>query len=300
MSQASSSVEAVLASHESSGRRFHAGGVESFVLDRGEGEAVLCLHGVPASSFLYRKLVPELASRGLRGIAFDLPGLGLAGRPPDFDYSWTGLGNFARAAVDALDLRDFHLVVHDIGGPVGFELCASAPERVLSLTLLNCVVRPDTFRRPWMMQPFAWRGIDRLWLATARGPVFRGLMRYTGIAENEAVGDAELEAYIRLLRREDGGRAFLRIMKGFELTASKRDLYARVLADPRRPIQIVWGDRDPALTVNHHGRLARDAAPGAAFHTVPGKHFLQEDFAPGIAELVAALVAEASRSRTAM
>jgi pimeloyl-ACP methyl ester carboxylesterase len=35
---------------------------------------VVCLHGVPASSFLYRKLIVELAARGLRGIAFDLPG----------------------------------------------------------------------------------------------------------------------------------------------------------------------------------------------------------------------------------
>ena len=41
----------------------------------------MCLHGVPASCFLYRKVLRELAARGLRGIAFDLPGLGLADRP---------------------------------------------------------------------------------------------------------------------------------------------------------------------------------------------------------------------------
>jgi pimeloyl-ACP methyl ester carboxylesterase len=40
---------------------------------------------VPASSFLYRKLLPELSRRGLRGIAWDLPGLGLAERPSDYD-----------------------------------------------------------------------------------------------------------------------------------------------------------------------------------------------------------------------
>ncbi|MDQ2873747.1 MAG: hypothetical protein M3Y33_02580 [Actinomycetota bacterium] len=52
----------------------------SFVLDEGTGPAVLCMHDVPASSFLYRKLVTELAGRGMRGFAFDLPGLGLAER----------------------------------------------------------------------------------------------------------------------------------------------------------------------------------------------------------------------------
>ena len=137
---AASDVNAVIDAHERSGYRLAVGGVETFVLDLGHGQPVVCLHGVPASSFLYRKLIVELAARGLRGIAFDLPGLGLAERPAAFDYSWTGLGRFASAAVDALDLDRFHLVVHDIGGPVGFELAAAHPGRVASLTVLNAPV----------------------------------------------------------------------------------------------------------------------------------------------------------------
>src|SRR3954454_7257132 len=99
----------VVEQHEAAGRRFSAGGVGSFVLEEGDGNAVVCLHGVPSSCFLYRKVVSELAGRGLRGVAFDLPGLGLADRPEDHDYTWTGLGEFALAAVDALDLERFHL-----------------------------------------------------------------------------------------------------------------------------------------------------------------------------------------------
>jgi haloalkane dehalogenase len=95
-------IAAVIEAHGRAGRRFTAAGVVSFVRERGVGEPVVCMHGVPASSFLYRKLIAELASRGLRGVAFDLPGLGLADRPADFDYTWTGLGRFAVAAVDAL------------------------------------------------------------------------------------------------------------------------------------------------------------------------------------------------------
>ena len=107
---------------------------------------------MPASSFLYRKLLAELAARGMRGVAFDLPGLGLADRPRDFDYTWTGLGTFARGAVDALCLDRFHLVVHDLGGPVGFELAAAIPDRVGSITVLNTIVDADTFRRPWSIR----------------------------------------------------------------------------------------------------------------------------------------------------
>jgi pimeloyl-ACP methyl ester carboxylesterase len=149
-------IAAVIEAHGRAGRRFTAAGVVIFVRERGVGEPVVCMHGVPASSFLYRKLIAELASRGLRGGAFDLPGLGLADRPADFDYTWTGLGRFAVAAVDALGLERFHLVVHDLGGPVGFELAAAIPARVRSLTILNTMVEVDHFRRPWVMQPFAW------------------------------------------------------------------------------------------------------------------------------------------------
>jgi haloalkane dehalogenase len=107
----------VIARHRDAGRRFTAGGLGSFVREQGDGEAVVCVHGVPASCFLYRKVIVELASRGLRGVAFDLPGLGLAERPVNYDYSWSGLGRFCLAAVDALGLERFHLV--DVAGSLG-------------------------------------------------------------------------------------------------------------------------------------------------------------------------------------
>src|SRR5579859_7523025 len=118
------STAALLDAHRNAGRAFTAARVGSFVREEGSGPAVVCVHGMWGSSFLYRKVLHELAARDLRGIAWDLPGFGFAERPPDYDYSWTGLGRFCVAAVDALGLDRFHLVVHDIGGPVGFELAA--------------------------------------------------------------------------------------------------------------------------------------------------------------------------------
>ena len=91
-------------------------GANTVLWRMGQGETVICVHGVPTSGFLYRKLLPELASRGLEGVTLDLPGLGLAGRPADFDYSWSGLAAWYLKAIDAAGIRNFHLVVHDIGG----------------------------------------------------------------------------------------------------------------------------------------------------------------------------------------
>src|SRR5919198_3468526 len=189
----------VIDRHRAAGRRFEAGGVSSFVREDGQGEPVVCVHGVPASSFLYRKVLPELAARGLRAVAFDLPGLGLADRPTDFDYTWTGLGRFCAAATDALGLDRFHLVVHDIGGPVGFELAAAMPARVASLTVLNTLVEVDTFKRPWSMEPFARRGVGELYLRTLTKPAFRFLMRLQGIQNADSIPRAELDAYVDLL-----------------------------------------------------------------------------------------------------
>jgi haloalkane dehalogenase len=138
----SRNVADVIASHRLSGMTFVAGGVGSFVLERGDGAPVVCLHGVPASSFLYRKVLTELATRGLRGVAFDFPGLGLAERPSDFDYSWSGLARWTGQAIDALGIDRCHLVVHDIGGPIGFEWAITHPKRVSSLTVLNSSAPP--------------------------------------------------------------------------------------------------------------------------------------------------------------
>src|SRR5215469_2352526 len=124
----------VLGAYREAGETFTAGGVQSFLRAEGTGQPVVCVHGMLGSSFGYRKVLRELASRGLRGVAWDLPGFGLAERPRDYDYTWTGLGRFCLAAVNTLNIDRFHLFVHDIGGPVGFELAAAIPERVLSLT----------------------------------------------------------------------------------------------------------------------------------------------------------------------
>lgn len=65
--------------------------------------------------------------------------------------------------------------------------------------------------------------------------------------------------------------------------------YRAVLASDRYPVQVIWGTRDPALKVDVHGEAARRAAGVDRIHRQPGKHFLQEDQAPAIADLVAGI-----------
>jgi haloalkane dehalogenase len=279
----------VLAAHQQAGRYFAAAGVRSFVREQGEGPTVLCIHGMIGSSFLYRKVLAELAARGLRGVAFDLPGFGLAGRPAGYDYSWTGLGTFCVAAVDALGLGRFHLVVHDIGGPVGFELAAAVPDRIASLTLLNTTIDVTDFKSPWTMEPFRHRGVGELWMRSLNPPAFRFLMRLQGIGDPASVSRAELNTYLALIKGPDRGRAFLQIMRSTERTPGKQAAYRAAVRDVPYPVQAVWAADDPTMTLAVYGEKARAAAGLAGLHVVPGKHFPQEDQAPAIAQKITEL-----------
>lgn len=272
-----------VSAHEAAGRRFTAAGVESFVREAGHGEPVVCFHGVPVSSFVYRGVLDELAARGRRGIAFDLPGLGLAERPADFDYSWSGLGRFCAAAIDALDVERFHVVTHDIGGPISFEVLAVMPERVLSLTLLNTMVEVTRFTKPWPMRPFERRGLGEAWLGGMIPPVFTRVMYMVGVSSREACPPDALLAHRDLLLREDRGEAFLRIMRGFETSADKEALYLGTLRDAAYPKRALWGELDPALRITRQGEEVRRLVGDARFHRVPAKHFLQETHPAAIA-----------------
>jgi haloalkane dehalogenase len=280
-------VTRLLARYRSSGRTFTAGGISSFVLDDGppDAPAVVCVHGVPSSAYLYRKVVPELAARGLRGIAIDLPGLGLSERPIDADYTWTGLGRWLLSAIDELRLDRFHLLLHDIGGPIGFEVANAAPERVLSMTLLNTIVEVEWFHRPWPMEPFAHRGIGEAWLASLRVPgAFLSIMRLVGVSRR--VPTAEIACWLPLLFGDDGGRAFLKIMRGFELTSAKQQRYLDAVRQKAYPVQVVWGTRDTMLPWRRYGLQAQRAAGLHELIKLPAKHFLQEDYPQEIAEAV--------------
>ena len=193
------------------------------------------------------------------------------------------------AAVDELGLGRFHLVVHDIGGPVGFELAAAVPGRIASLTLLNTTIDVTEFTSPWSMEPFRHRGAGEMWMRSLNRPAFRFLMRLQGIGDPAAVSRAELDTYLALIKGPDHGRAFLQIMRSTERTAAKQARYRAAVRDVPYPVQAIWGDRDPAMTLAVYGEKARTAAGLARVHTVPGKHFPQEDCAPAIARQIAEL-----------
>jgi haloalkane dehalogenase len=284
---------AIVEKHRAAGTHFCAAGVGSFVLQAGDGEPVVLMHGLPASSFLYRKVIPELAGRGLRALSFDWPGLGLAERPTAFDYTLAGIGAWAAAALDALGLDRFHLVVHDAGGPVGFELALRVRERIRSLTILNTMVELPKMPFPGELlasisakgdQPLPL-GLDRVlsspWL-------WQKMLYRVGVWNRSALSMPEILAWRDLALGSNHAATYLQIMgKVREGHASRR--WAEVI-DSRRtpyPVALVWGGHDPMLSIQRYGWKALAATHAQSFTVLPGRHFPQEDCAPQVAALIA-------------
>jgi pimeloyl-ACP methyl ester carboxylesterase len=283
---AASTVDQIIKQHEDSGYYFKVDDVQSFALDIGSGQPVLCLHGVPTSSFLYRKVVRELSNQGMRGIAIDLPGLGLADRPADFDYTFSGFASFCAKAVDVLGLNKFHLVVHDIGGPIGFALAAHFKDRILSLTILNTWIKVDAFTKPLPMQPFEKPILGEAELALLTHTPWYLAFSNLAVADMHGISHDEAYAYVDLLKRQDGGKAFLKIMRSFEKSPEFRDRCYRAVQNVRYPVQAIWGAQDMALTYERYGLEIKEVANLPAVHQLPAKHLLQEDKWKEIATLV--------------
>jgi pimeloyl-ACP methyl ester carboxylesterase len=250
---------------------------------------VVCLHGVPSSAYLYRKMLPELAARRLEGIALDIQGLGFSDRPENFDYTWTGLSGWLEKALDAAGVGEFHLVVHDVGGPIGFDLVRRIPDRVSSLTVLNTITKVSTFQKPRTMRPFEKPALGRMMVMQMNSPLVVPFFRWKGVNAGPSYG--EIRVYGELLARGDGGSAFLQIMRNFETTTEFEERILAPLRNRSFPAQVIWGRDDPELRVESFGEDARDALGlEREIHLVDGKHFLQENSPVDIAERIALLV----------
>ncbi len=280
------SVEDVVAQHKAAGKFIHVDGINTFVLDEGEGEVVFCIHGVPTSSYLYRKVIHSLAAKGMRGVAIDLPGLGLSDRPEHFEYTFHSFARFCAKAAEVMGIEKYHLLIHDIGGPIGFAMAAENKAKVLSLTILNTWIEVDEFKKPLPMRPFELPLLGEAELKTITHLTWYMLFSQMGVNNADDLPKEEVYAYVDLLKREDGGKAFLKIMRNFQKSDDFKKLCYQAVENVSYPIQAIWGADDPALDYEHFGNEIKRAANLTTVHKLASRHFLQEEKWEEIADLV--------------
>ena len=114
-------------------------GLKMHYLDEGSGETILLLHGNPTSSFLWRNIIPSLASRG-RVIAPDLINFGLSDQTDPLNF--IEHGQFVSELIESLNLKNIIFIGHDWGGPIGLTYAARNPEQVKALAFFESPVVP--------------------------------------------------------------------------------------------------------------------------------------------------------------
>ena len=132
-------------------------GLRMAYIDEGptDGPVVLCLHGEPSWSYLYRKMIPVFVAAGYRVTAPDWFGFGRSDKPLDESvYTWDFHHGSMTAFVDALALRDITLVVQDWGGLLGLTLPITHPDLIKRLLIMNTGLAVGTPPGPGFM---AWR-----------------------------------------------------------------------------------------------------------------------------------------------
>src|SRR5207244_639881 len=108
-------------------------------------ELVLLLHGFPQTSFSWRNQLVALAVAGYRAVAPDQRGYSPGARPADVgEYRVERLVGDVLGFADALGVERFHLVGHDWGGAVAWQVAGRHPERLLTLTSLSAGTAPPT------------------------------------------------------------------------------------------------------------------------------------------------------------
>ena len=115
-------------------------GVDVFYREAGpkDGPGVLLLHGFPASSFMFRNLIPQLATR-YHVIAPDYPGYGQSVLPDHkaFQYTFDHLAAMVEQLTRIAKLENYTLYVQDYGAPVGYRIAVAHPERVTGIVVQN-------------------------------------------------------------------------------------------------------------------------------------------------------------------
>ena len=112
-------------------------------VEEGSGDPVLFIHGNPTSCYLWRNVMPHLAS-GARCLALDLIGMGRSDKP-DLDYRLVDHARYVDGFIAALGLERLTLVLHDWGSALGFHYARRHEENVRGIAFMEGIVRPLTW-----------------------------------------------------------------------------------------------------------------------------------------------------------
>ena len=147
-------------------------GSKMHYVDEGAGGPILFLHGNPASSYLWRNVIPHLSDQG-RCIAPDLIGMGKSDKP-DIAYRFNDHYKYISGFIDALDLKNIILVIHDWGSALGFHYAMQNEDNVKGIAFMEAIMYPVT----WSMFPLPFKILFKLFRTKGIGELINGRLNF--------------------------------------------------------------------------------------------------------------------------
>ena len=264
---------------------------------QGEGEPVVLIHGTPFFSHIWRRLAPELVAAGYRVYVYDLLGFGYSERPrdPAVDTSVSAQLPVLLGLFDHWGLERAHVVAHDIGGAVAQQLGVFHPERIETLTLIDCVSYdswPSKRTREQMQS-----GLDALIAApdSEHRAHFREWM-LSAAFDKHALVEGPLDEYIEMVAGPVGQASLFQHQIRHYDSHHTQCVVDRFDELGRLPVQLIWGGDDAWQVVDWAHRLHADI-PGSRLHVLENcGHLVPEDQPEKLLALVCDFIAEQAAS----
>jgi epoxide hydrolase 4 len=233
-----------------------ANGIRFHVVTAGEGPLVVLLHGFPQFWYAWRHQIPALATR-FRVAVPDLRGYGQTDKPPRVaDYAIATLSRDIAELVNALGEKKAHVVAHDWGGGVAWDLVGRYPEVVDRLAVLNCP-HPVLFgkalrsnfrqlRRSWYMFffqiPWLPEAIVRLSPRRASENFFRGMA-----IRKDTFTDEDLDRFAEAMAIPGAMTGALNYYRAMFRNVGELRRQEANLAKIASPTLLIWAENDIAL-----------------------------------------------------
>ncbi len=253
-------------------------------VDQGQGEVIVLLHGVPSSSWLYRKMIDDLAKTH-RVIAPDMLGFGSSASPKGYDiYEPQQHAKRLLALMDYLKVEAWNHVFHDAGGLWTWELLKNNAHRVKRLIILNTIIYSNGFQPPIKLK----KGLlTRLIMAMysngiSTNAMLKGLFK-TGLVNNNLT-KTDLEGYKKPFL-EGKTKAMYHF---FSRTCYDLPNYESVIKSLSMPKLLIWGKHDSFLVFDDmKDKVISDLKlEEENIHLLEAKHFIQEEQPDQISSLI--------------
>jgi pimeloyl-ACP methyl ester carboxylesterase len=270
--------------------KIDADGVRVFYREAGDPTtpAVLLLHGFPASSFMFRELMPRLATQ-YHVIAPDLPGFGFTEVPSGRHYSYTfgGLALTIDAFAQALDLDRYALYVFDYGAPTGLRMAMAHPERVTAIVSQNGNAYTEGLSDAWNPIRQYWAAPTREHREAIRNSILTldgTRWQYTyGVPDPDRVAPESYTLDAALLERPGNKEIQLDLFLDYGSNVTMYPQFQQYFRDSQPPFLAIWGEHDPFFLPAGAEAFRRDM-PNATIQLLDTGHFALETHVVEIAD----------------